>query len=1008
MMHKLLGLLFITTTLLSLTGIISAQPAASGTEDKNAVGLWKFVGGSGPTVPDLVGKNPGKIVGCTWQDGKAGTMLTFNGEGDHVDCGSGGSDQIASAITVEVTFRLNGLNFEGHPWRSIVDQHQLGDKGYYVQFYLGQLACGIATETGWHKIELGQPDFASQVYDRDWHTARMIYDGKTLTLWYDDSLVGSQKVTGSFQPGNSNLWIGGCSVASGRCFQGDIAQVRLSNIARPDLLGSLGYAPERDTLAIKSDGKSKCSIKETCEAIVVSNGIMEWTFDKRRGGVLSDIKDIKNASVTFHTADEDLSGQWNIDMLNDGAIASSGTRYLSGEYTSGSGESVLKICCSAQGGKLWQIYTLKDSGRDLKCQAEYRNDRKTKVMIGRYGFTLANLSIGGSLKNNRFIYPPTFFHFMKGDMSSAADEAAMGRKYIYGLFQPTDMMQLPYAMVYNDNAKQYVTLAAVNSRTKAWVGVQCSTSGRVRTAFDLYANVNPGKSQELGAAYLSLYNKDWPSSMSAERDLLMREAAYGAPKRRPDFVNDLVILWDGFPGAGFETFDGLANLLPRYKELGINAVIIGGRTWQCYFDRDPKSGVAGFIPIPRSGRIVPSETTGGEAGLRRLVAKAHSLGIKLFAWGPTSLAGIDNHSGEAATRPDWWIYGKDGQLSRWYPFMLPPDSNCAGWQDFCTSNVSRVIQDYDIDGVWLDSSYQAHGLNYKAADGWYGGPNGAKIGLIAKIVEAAKKANPNAVVMSESSGAEIMSRVDINYLHCHGIWPVIKPEELQTFIKMEELNRIPGMRPFGQIELGKGFYAELGDKPSRELAEKYKDSWMAKTFLVSTLNRVPVYFGFNWPLGALLNEGKNAPAAKGTENNPERLKADGEKEKFRKWLATFKTINRVRSENAEIRRGDTAFDRVEVSSPSVVHFVKTLPGKESIILLNADNAVRTVTARISVPQAFGLSADKKYAIRNLMTGELVRHPSSKTFWSGSEISGSGFALTLDEYQGAVLKIVPAK
>jgi hypothetical protein len=91
-----------------------------------------------------------------------------------------------------------------------------------------------------------------------------------------------------------------------------------------------------------------------------------------------------------------------------------------------------------------------------------------------------------------------------------------------------------------------------------------------------------------------------------------------------------------------------------------------------------------------------------------------------------------------------------------------------------------------------------------------------------------------------------------------------------------------------------------------------------------------------------------------------------------------------------------------------VHFVKTLPGHESIILLNADRVPQTVTARIASPPAFGLSARKKYEIRNLMTGDLVRHASSKTSWSGSEISGSGFTIALDGYQGAVLKIMPAK
>ena len=133
-------------------------------------------------------------------------------------------------------------------------------------------------------------------------------------------------------------------------------------------------------------------------------------------------------------------------------------------------------------------------------------------------------------------------------------------------------------------------------------------------------------------------------------------------------------------------------------------MIIGGRTWNCYYDRDPKSGADGFIPIPRDGKIVPSETTGGEPGLKRLVAKADSLGMKLFAWGPTSLAGIDNHSTEAVTKPDWWIYGRDGQLSRWYPSMLPPDANSAGWRQFCISNAGRVIERYGLDGIWLDSS----------------------------------------------------------------------------------------------------------------------------------------------------------------------------------------------------------------------------------------------------------------------------------------------------------------
>ena len=103
--------------------------------------------------------------------------------------------------------------------------------------------------------------------------------------------------------------------------------------------------------------------------------------------------------------------------------------------------------------------------------------------------------------------------------------------------------------------------------------------------------------------------------MTAERELLMREAGYEAPEAARLCTRPCRTL-GRFPGAGFDTFDGLAELLPRYEELGINAVIIGGRTWNCYYDRDPKSGADGFIPIPRDGKIVPFRDHRRRAWLR--------------------------------------------------------------------------------------------------------------------------------------------------------------------------------------------------------------------------------------------------------------------------------------------------------------------------------------------------------------------------------------------------------
>ena len=130
--------------------------------------------------------------------------------------------------------------------------------------------------------------------------------------------------------------------------------MRTVTVARRDAATSPGHVRERTTLAIRSDGNSECRIKETAGTMVLSNGMIECTFDKERGGVLSDIKDLKNPSIIFHTPDEALAGEWSIDLLSDGAIASSGTKYVRGEYTSGNGKGALKLYCDTQGGKLAQ------------------------------------------------------------------------------------------------------------------------------------------------------------------------------------------------------------------------------------------------------------------------------------------------------------------------------------------------------------------------------------------------------------------------------------------------------------------------------------------------------------------------------------------------------------------------------------------------------------------------------------------------------------------------------
>ncbi len=969
--------------------------------DKDTVTLWHFDENKGEVAKDKSkNRNNGQIVGATWCEGRFGSALKFDGK-SYVDCGDDDSLNPESALTVETWIRLTNTDFEGKSWVTIVNNESYM-AGYHIQFYLGHLACSIGTSDGAFTVQIGDSDYLKQIYDTRWHHVAMTYDGKLLSLYYDGNLMGSTAATGEIKPSTYSLWIGGMNWAKSRFFEGEIDEVRISNIARKIAGESLADILKTDTVAIKVQAKNSCYLKEEKEKIILGNKKMEFAFDKKKGGVLFEVFDKDNPSSKFNTAKKTLLGEWTVELENSPSFSSCRTHYLRGEYVSRPGEAILKIFSQGPDAGLIQTYTLKENNRYLVCKGSYENLSNRKVLLQKYQYKLGRLALGGSLENNRFIYPPTAFYFMKGEVKNAT-AGYMGTQYIYGHMQPTHGMMLPYAMIYNDICKECVTVSGVNSKSKVRVGALGGDSGSLTALFEIFRIIGHEQVEELGTVYLAFFPGDWQKGMLAEKELLMKEAGYKAPETLPGFVKDMVLIAEGIPGVGINTFDDLGNALKDYKDAGFTDINTGGRTWFCPSSMEAEKGVRGFIPIPKNGYVVPDPVSGGEEGLKRFIAKAHAMGMRVFTWGPTSMAGIDISSEEAKTEPDWWVYDKEGKFSKWYKFMAPANPASPGWREFMLKNVEKIIKDYGFDGFWLDSSWQDHQLNYKAKDGWYGGPNGAKNSLLSEIVKTAKSINPDCVVMAEGAGAETMSRVDIAYLQVFGIWPAIKPEEMQKFILVQELNLIPGIRPFGYVQQGLGFYKEV--PANRDLAEKYKESWKAKSFLVSTLDRIPYYWGLNWSM-RILFLGDKATYPPGTENNPERLEAEKHKSDFARWFDTFKQLNNVRKENLELRDGQTIFDCVEVSSPVIVHYLRHLPKKDSIVLVNAELVPKSFTLKIAKPEILKINPEKNYQVKNLMTGSLVLKHDQTENWKGSELKQGKLTLTLDGYEGAILKVVP--
>jgi hypothetical protein len=447
-------------------------------------------------------------------------------------------------------------------------------------------------------------------------------------------------------------------------------------------------------------------------------------------------------------------------------------------------------------------------------------------------------------------------------------------------------------------------------------------AGQLRASFGIYRRVPAGGRLYLGRIALALWRRRteplgrpaWAAALDSLKRACVAGSLVEAPATPPPFVKDLQIAWIGPYCPPYATFDDIRARLPAMASGGINALIVGGRLWYCRNSARPE--LPDFLPILRDGRYVVDDTaSGGEGGLRRLIAGAHGSGMKVFCWGPT-LAGVALESPEVDRNPDWWIRQADGQLNLWYSMLAPPDASVDGWRRFVLDTVRSIVQEHRFDGCWLDSTWKDHGLNRQSHNGWPGGPNGAKVSLLREIRALAKSLNPEFVVMAESGGAETASATDLSYVRALGVFPLVPPERMQEAVLTEEACRLPGARPFGQFQVDPG---PLGEEHPTRRPLLLPDSWKAALFLNNTLPRVPAYFVGD-PLAQLLD----AP----------------------EFGAVTRRLLVVRRTHRELIDGDVVFEGLQSSAPQVVRFCRVSGHNASLVVVNC--GPESVTSRITL------------------------------------------------------------
>ena len=248
--------------MLPLFAVGSTRAATTG-----LVAAYSFNEGSGTTVGDASGTgNNGTTSNTTWSAaGKYGGALSFNGTSARVNIPNSASLQLTSAMTLEAWVNPTATTSK---WRDVIYK---GNDNYYLEGTsdTSSRPAGGGTFGGSNANAYGTAALTAST----WSYLALTYDGATLRLYVNGTLVGSQAKTGAITTSTSQLQIGGDSLY-GQYFSGLIDEVRVYNIA----LGAAAIQTDMNTPIAASGDTTPPSAPGTFSASVVSAGEIDLSW----------------------------------------------------------------------------------------------------------------------------------------------------------------------------------------------------------------------------------------------------------------------------------------------------------------------------------------------------------------------------------------------------------------------------------------------------------------------------------------------------------------------------------------------------------------------------------------------------------------------------------------------------------------------------------------------------------------------------------------------------------
>jgi hypothetical protein len=207
---------------------LSLCGAAFAGDINTPIAHWTFDEGSGSIAHNSAGSGDGTISGATWEAGKIGGALRFDGVNDYVNCGHAAVLSGMQAITISAWINAD-------TWKTGEGARIISKRGstssYDTSIYANPTRSAAASfygQNGAITVASSTPAFALN----EWYLITATDTGSVQKLYVNGMNVATTNTnTGAILSNTSNVWIGTYNNNSSTMFDGLIDDVRIYDYA---------------------------------------------------------------------------------------------------------------------------------------------------------------------------------------------------------------------------------------------------------------------------------------------------------------------------------------------------------------------------------------------------------------------------------------------------------------------------------------------------------------------------------------------------------------------------------------------------------------------------------------------------------------------------------------------------------------------------------------------------------------------------------------------------------